>query len=342
MSDLQSKSKEIIENIALSSYFIDPVAHYRDLTDKVPEIKTGLSTETINVTAKEYLKHDKDAIDYQRKYLKWQKRVFLLTFLSTCVGAIMVSYPAISKMLELDKKMPDNIVLFDDIILIILTVLIAVFSAIAIMAQHQITQRDLLKNWMSSRAKAESFRIQYFTLVTKVTQTENPEKDIFQTLLKLEYFVKFQLKVQIEYLEKRGNDHRRQYDKLKYRTSIGLGIVALISMISGISGITQTLYASLAFIGLIAGAFVAMKNEENTIFQYQRTFQRYESTGEILQELRNLLDQVRPKILSGDLSVLEEYVKTVNNCISTEHRQWLEIKDETNAIVTDLQKKLKN
>jgi hypothetical protein len=89
--------------------------------------------------------------------------------------------------------------------------------------------------------------------------------------------------------------------------------------------------------GAALQAFAAAREAIN---QDRRNAERYDNSAQVLQGLRERLDDVRVGIAAGSPSVLTEYVAAVQDQLSLEHRQWLEGAENMQAAVARLEKAL--
>ena len=208
------------------------------------------------------------------------------------------------------------------------------------MALFRVKEGRLLEDWMTARARAETKRLSYFTWL--VEQSATP-LDIDLELLKLEYFRRYQLDLQIAYYRTRRTEHRRSAERT---LSIAAWSVVLAAIASGTAGVLGAGKApewaalgSLAVFGAALQAFAAAREATN---QDRRNAERYERSAVALQGLRERLDDVRGGIAAGSRSVLVEYVAAVQDQLSLEHRQWLEAAESTQAGVARLDKALQS
>lgn len=87
-------------------------------------------------------------------------------------------------------------------------------GALASMALFRVKEGRLLEDRMTAHARAETKRLSYFTWL--VEQSATP-LDIDLELLKLEYFRRYQLDLQIANYRTRRTEHRRSLTRTRAR-----------------------------------------------------------------------------------------------------------------------------
>ena len=231
-----------------------------------------------------------------------------------------------------------------EFIFIILSSLAMVTSAMAGIWLNLIKRRKLLEKWMNRRSIAEMYRLEYFNLVTN-TKFENLKNDevIFMNLLKLEFFKRFQLDLQINYYNVRGMQHRNKADKAITFSTWALGFSGLAAGLAGFLGAT-TGYSQWGIIAALALIFQAAANyvmNREAVNQDRRNEERYHRTAEMLKKLRSRLDKVRNGLLLGDEEILKSFVNSVQDQLSLEHRQWIDDIKKAGTAIYELDERLK-
>jgi hypothetical protein len=151
--------------------------------------------------------------------------------------------------------------------------------------------------------------------------------------LKLEYFRRYQLDVQLAYYDRRGRQHRDSADRT---LTIGGFAAALAAVASGSAGIVASIeapWAALAALGVIGTALAAFAATREAVNQDRRNAERYGRTLSALEILRGRLDDVRGGVLAGSQEVLDDYVAAVHEQLSLEHREWLSGAESTRSAI---------
>jgi hypothetical protein len=205
------------------------------------------------------------------------------------------------------------------------------------MSLFRVKEGRLLEDWMTARARAETKRLAYFSYI--VNSSVQP-LDLELELLKLEYFRRYQLDLQLAYYKTRRSGHRKSAERT---LSISAGAVLVAAIASGAAGVLGTQnseWAALGSLAVFGAALQAFAASRESINQDRRNAERYDNTAQALQGLRERLDEVRLRIAAGFPSVLGEYVASVQDQLSLEHRQWLEGAENMRAAVARLEKAL--
>jgi hypothetical protein len=190
---------------------------------------------------------------------------------------------------------------------------------------------------MTARARAETKRLSYFS---HIVNTSVQPLDRQLELLKLEYFRRYQLDLQLAYYKTRRSEHR---DSAERTLGISAGSVLVAAIASGAAGVLGALrseWAALGSVAVFGAALQAFAASRESINQDRRNAERYENTAQALQGLRERLDDVRLGIAAGSPSVLGAYVAAVHDQLSLEHRQWLEGAENMQVAVARLEKAL--
>jgi hypothetical protein len=195
----------------------------------------------------------------------------------------------------------------------------------------RVREGHLVEAWMTERAQAESARLEYFATLVKAETAEPSALPL--GLLKLEYFRRYQLDVQLAFYDRRGRQHRQSAD---HTLALGGFAAALAAVASGSAGIAASIeapWAALAAFGVVGTALAAFAATREGVNQDRRNAERYGRTLSALEILRGRLDDVRPGVLAGSQDVLEEYVAAVHEQLSLEHREWLSGAESTRSAI---------
>ncbi|MEN0002377.1 MAG: SLATT domain-containing protein, partial [Pseudomonadota bacterium] len=192
----------------------------------------------------------------------------------------------------------------------------------------------LLETWMGKRALAESHRISYFEgLITKAAGLSTES-----ALLTLEYFRRYQFDNQKAYYQRRSREHDISAKRTVAIGAVGAGVATLAGASGVVTAGQETWLGAFTIFGSALGAF-AIGREQMT--QDRRNAERYTRTYSSLVELTKRLDSVRQAVSGGNTRAAVEFVKVVDEQLSTEHRQWLKETEATNEAIARLDEALK-
>ena len=301
-------------------FILAPTTHAEELTGKAAALASLLRTAQIATLARQYERRDRDAGDSQKRFkdaMLWANAAVLAT-------GVLDAFIMVAGILEeaVDEELWP--------LLLVLGLCALVSGALASMWLFRVREGNLVEAWMSGRAHAESARLEYFATLVRL---ENGPSEPPLGLLKLEYFRRYQLDVQIAYYDRRGRRHRQSAD---WTLTIGGFAAALAAVASGSAGIVASIeatWAALAALGVIGTALAAFAATREAVNQDRRNAERYGRTLSALEILRGRLGDVRGGVLAGSQEVLEEYVAAVHEQLSLEHGEWLSGAESTRSAI---------
>jgi len=181
--------------------------------------------------------------------------------------------------------------------------------------------------WNESRSNAETARIGLFETVCGLTERkwEDAQKDGDYPLLplQLEYFVRYQLDVQLVYYDKRGEQHRKAARRY---VSFGAAVTFIAALAAASIGVYQGIgdgvsIASMA--ALVAPILMTAQTNLSRLNQDERNGARYEITYAHLKKVQGkLLDDARKGAAVGDATPVHAFIRAADDVISVEHSQW--------------------
>ncbi len=316
-----------------NDYILAPASHAEWLQEKAPDLAALLTGSEALTAVKEYKRWNKMAIDSQAAFKKWTRYANFCIFLTACFAACLTAAGAWSRipaLAELNHKWFIGALSLGSLIA----------GVVASVCISRIQGSNYLNKWMQNRAKAESYRLRYFEVIC-APEKEKGTTDIHLSLLKLEYFRRFQLDVQLTYYEVRGRQHGHASEQDTGLMTWAMGAAALISGVAGYFGQTEPAWAGLAALGLIATAFAAKVANSESMNQDKRNSERYERTRESLAKLFEKIDAVRRAVGAGDERLFQDFVRAVHDQLSLEHRQWLDLFDERQLAFAQFEQQLK-
>jgi hypothetical protein len=303
-------------------FILAPTSHADALAGKAPALAGLLRRARVATLARQYERRDRDAGEAQERFrraMEWANAAVLVT-------GVLGAFIMVAGILE---EALDDVDLWP--VLLVLGVGALVSGALASMWLFRVREGNLLEAWMSGRAHAESARLEYFATLAALESSDASELPL--GLMKLEYFRRYQLDVQIAYYDQRSRQHRESADRT---LMIGGFAAALAAVASGSAGIVASIeapWAALAAVGVIGTALAAFAATREAVNQDRRNAERYGRTLAALEILRGRLDDVRAGVLAGSQAVLEEYVAAVHEQLSLEHREWLSGAESTRSAI---------
>jgi SMODS and SLOG-associating 2TM effector domain 1 len=301
-------------------YMVAPARHAEELAAKAPALAALLQTAKIETLARQYERRDREAEEAERRCksaMLWANAAVLATgVLGACIMVAGILQPVVAADLWF--------------VLLMLGLVALVGGGLASMWLFRVREGNLIDAWMSGRAHAESARREYFaTLVGLAGGPSDPPLG----LLKLEYFRRYQLDVQLAYYEQRGRQHRESADRTLMLGGLAAALAAVASGSAGIVASIKAPWAGLAALGVIGTALAAFAATREAVNQDRRNAERYGRTLAALEILRARLDDVRAGVLAGSQEVLDQYVAAVHEQLSLEQRDWLSGAESTRAAI---------
>jgi len=310
-------------------YVLSPVAHAEDLSATAPRLARLITRSHPLELARQFEEADAEALAAQRDFRIWTARANWAVLVTAAVGAALMAVGLLDTVLGAATKP----------LLVVLAVVGVISGAVASMALYRVKEGRLLEAWMTARARAETHRLNYFLAV--VGEPAEP-LDVELELLKLEYFRRYQLDLEIAYYRKRRSGHLRSANRTLTIAAWSLVVAAVATGTAGILGALATGWAALGALAVLGAALQGFAATREGVDQDRRNAERYGRTLEALQALRARLDDVRAGVAAGSRPVLDEYVAAVQDQISLEHREWLEGTESTRAAVGRLEEALQS
>lgn len=326
-------AKDAIGEGAKTDYVISPANHAEKFKEKASDLAAILSSSAVITTAREYENEDQDALTAQKEF----KRIFNrsnLAVLATgvCVALFMAAAVVDNAQPGWDGKW----------LLIALSLGGAVCGAFASKDLVTIRQGGLLEAWMSKRASAETVRLDYFERVAKSSVSSTAATGVPVELLKLEYFRRFQLDVQLAFYRERSKDHRREAKKtLSYSGWAVFGAAIATGAAGMLVAAELSSFAAIAALGAVFTGLSSFASMREAVNQDRRNAERYDRTYRVLSDLNKRLDDVRKAVCSGEKQPLDDFVNAVHEQLSLEHRQWLGEQGEARGAFAKLENTLK-
>lgn len=333
-SELISQAKEIIGKAREDDqdWIIAPTKHVERYRESAPALAEVISSTRILGTAEQYEEADREAITAQDQFKKIARRANVAVFYTACISALILVVNGL--------KLPADFLRYSETALVALGIGAVLVGGLGTMWLYQIQAGKLLEEWMSRRAKAETYRLELFELVTIAPEEGEVTSEIPLSLLQLEYFRRYQLDAQIAYY----NSARRRHAKAAHDILVLSGITVFLGTIAtGLSGILGPMIpglAGFAALGVFGVALSTYAVTKEGVSQDRRNAERYGRTVEVLVELRKKLDDVRRAVATGNRGAMERFTSAVHDHLSLEHRQWLKSTESIQESVARLQESL--
>ncbi len=319
-------AKQRIGESSPDDAILAPETHLSHIED--PLLRALLQHGDVRTAAAKYHRHDTQALEAQQQLRSLASRVNALL-----LGAAASSSSIMAITVLLDQPQPYAAIAAG---------LATVLSGLAGASRRQLGGARLLEEWMRERASAEMQRLRYFKLLTRKA-TPAPRGSQLPLVL-LEYFRRYQLQAQIAFYTKKSKSHAAAARTTVRTTARALSVVAIATGLTAILSSFDPAWSALAAIALTAQAFAASAANREALSQDERNAERYRGTLDGLERCAERLDDVRRAVAAGRLDLFEQFVDSVHEGLSAEHRQWTEdIGDVGSAIdrLGDLVEKFK-
>jgi SMODS and SLOG-associating 2TM effector domain 1 len=317
----------IIGSDGPSDYRLSPIEHAEQLGTSAPQLAALLTRTAPVELAQQYAAADTEALGAERTFKRWVIRANWAVLTTATVSALLMAVALLGGILGG----------FTQPTLIVLALIGVVTGGIASMSLFRVKEGRLLEDWMTARARAEAKRLAYFRYI--VNASDGPPDPQLE-LLKLEYFRRYQLDLQLAYYKTRRSGHRNSAERTLDISALSVLVAAIASGAAGVLGALTSEWAALGSLAVFGAALQAFAAARESLNQDRRNAERYDNTAQALQGLRERLDDVRQGIAAGSTSVLREYVGAVQDQLSLEHRQWLEGAENMQAAVARLDRVL--
>jgi conflict system pore-forming effector with SLATT domain len=317
----------IIGSDSPADYRLTPVEHAEQLRISAPKLAAVLTRTGPVELSRQYAEADTEALIAEQTFKRWVIRANWAVLATATVSALLMAVALLA----------DNLGALSQAALIALALIGVATGGIASMSLFRVKEGRLLEDWMTARARAETKRLSYFSYITNSSdEPHDPELE----LLKLEYFRRYQLDLQLAYYKNRRSGHRNSAERTLDISAASVLVAAIATGAAGVLGALKSEWAALGSVAVLGAALQAFAAARESLNQDRRNAERYDHSAQALLGLRERIDEVRHSIAAGSTSVLGEYVGAVQDQLSLEHRQWLEGAENMQAAVARLEKAL--
>ena len=287
---------------------LDPEPHAAALPADAAPLAALLRSSRIRSVSQRYQDDDREAREAQASFKRaseWANGCVLVTALC---GAALVGIAAAA-------EGASNTAL--QVAYAVLGVGAVVASGASAVLFFQIRQGRLLEEWMSSRARAEGHRRDFFERVA----TTECGADTWQ----LEYFRRFLLEDQLAYYRAKRGKLRTAAKRTLLVGSIAAGLGSLATGMPGVlGGVGVVKLLPFAAFGLVASALATWVAAREGVNQSRQRSELFKRTRDGLQDLAADLDDVRAGVAAGNRELLVALVKAVSEVLAGEHASWVE------------------
>ena len=310
------KNADLLGADSADDWKLEPTEHAARLKPEAVALKRVLETEHVKEITDRYDRADKAAAEHQSSYKKYGRLEIYLGTAAAILGAIVLSMAD-----SVDPTATYNY--FRDFLLLAQIFCAAGVIGVKYLLQHQ---QPFIK-WNESRSIAETARIELFETVCSLTERkwEDVQKDGGVPLLplQLEYFVRYQLDVQLIFYDKRGEQHRKAAQKYVSFGAVVTFIAALAAALIGVSYDIGDGVSIASMAALVAPILMMAQTNHSRLNQDERNGARYEITYAHLMKVRgDLLDAARSGAAIGNEAPVHAFIRAADDVISVEHSQW--------------------
>ena len=294
---------------------LEPSQHAARLDPKAAALKRVLEHSMIQSIMRRYDRYDHDAGAQQASYKKYGVWEIYLTAGAAILGGIILV------MNGAQNVSPS----YEYLRSVLLAVQLVCAAGVAGM-KYLLQAGKPFQAWQQSRSLAETARIELFETACGLERNWEGEQqagDYPLLPLQLEYFIRYQLMVQVVYYDKRGRQHQKA---AKRYTSLGAVVTFIAAFAAGLGGFALDLIdtVSVASIAaMVAPVLLGMQTSLSRLNQDERNAARYEITHAHLEKLRGKTSDIRLAAANGDAVTVHTFIRDVDQIISVEHSQWI-------------------
>jgi hypothetical protein len=319
-------AQDIIGAAGKDDYQIAPTTHAAAFESKTPELGKILRSSRVGLAAGDYEDKDRDANDAQAEF----KRTFNRSNVAIFLTSITIVFVLAVGVLDPSNKRA---------LLVTFGLLSLLGGSIAAYYLNVLKQGNLLDNRLSSRARAEAARLAYFLSIANAPSIANLGNEF--ELIKLEYFRRFQLDVQLNYFGDASKKNRIAALKTLKLSSIAVAGAGSITAAAGFAGgFINPKFAAVATFGTLFAGLSTFAATREGVYHNQRNSERFARTKEALIEIKKQIDDVRTAVLIDGQKPMLEFIGAVHEQLLAEHKQWLGLGTEAQTAVGKLQDSL--
>ena len=331
LSDINRRARTALGGESVSDWQLTPSTHAGKFHAEAGALARVLRAPELNEIVQSFEQEDRLAVAKQASYKFYAGWSAILSLIAVLFVAILI------------VLQPTGV--FPSLLVQALVLTQGVALATSFIFSLILAHTGLFASWMAHRANAEFWRIDYFARVMDADE-QHRENELPLLPLQLEYFCQYHLDVQRLYYTKRGQQHARVVlfgTVLRWLALVLVAVTAALTIANGIgvdwqsllfgqglyfSSLTtefqQRMFISLSTTGAALQGWLAARDLMN---QDARNSVRYAATRENLEALtQRPLEEARSAAASGDQSSVLHFSALVNEQISSEHREWIDLR----------------
>jgi hypothetical protein len=318
---------DIIGRPTSDDYRLQPSLHAEQYREKAPKLAAILESTRVGAIVRSYEENDAEAAVAQSSYKKAAGWANGLILSAATLGAVMMAV----QILYGDSQPIPHLVA-------ILGILSGLAGSAAAGCLFWASGSGKLNEWLQLRAAAETRRLALFEAV--IAPVDGEAADVQLDLLRLAYFRRYQLNVQLTFFAQRGVDHRKAADRTLMVGAVAATCASLASLAAGGASFASGAAVSLGALAVFAAALSSYASNAEALSQDRRNSQRYRTAREALRELEARFGSIEDEVRKGNRAAALEYVKVVNEQLASEHKQWLASSEAIRDVVAKLEEAL--
>jgi hypothetical protein len=337
-AEIVDRAMAVVGGERPDDYVIAPAKHAEELKDGAPSLSRVLHTSRVEAPMLQYQRLDAEAVDAQRTYKRVVMRANAAVLATAILSAVLMAVGLLAAQAGGSDKagsLATHPVSGLQVVLIILGLSALLTGALASMWLTRVRTGRLLETWMRTRAMAEQARLAYFEAIVDAPADASSELPL--PLLKLEYFRRYQLDVQIAFYARRRVDHRRSAERTVTLASLAAVPASLATAAGGLLGAMGDIrWLPLAALGSVGAALAFFASSREAVTGDSATAERYGAALSKLELLRGRLDEVRSAAIAGEpATIVKDFVKLVHDELSREQETWLKEGETARAGLTE-------
>jgi len=212
-----------VEDSVRPSFSFDFAEHSTLLCSETPVVAELASNTRAKVAAEAHAYHDRRAVLAQRLYKQWMQVASTCIFLTSVLGASSMATAIVALGFGSAGVVGGRV----------LSIGVALAAACGAVALYKLREGRLLESWMAARARAETHRLSYFSVLADLAASR-PEPP--RLLGFLDYFQRYHLDVQREFYSGRAREHEESADVTVTIGAVGAGMATLFGAVGAAAG----------------------------------------------------------------------------------------------------------
>ena len=304
---------------------LDPAEHAGRLAPEAAPLQRVLDGARSGVIITQYDESDGQAGRDQAEYKRVGRAEIYLASAAALLGGIALYLGSGGSSPEAGDA-ASAITVPEWLIVVFVVVQVACLAG-AVAAKFLLRQGNAYVKWQQSRTRAENVRLELFETVCGLTTEDAPppvrEGELPLLPLQLEYFLRYQLAVQVNFYRDRGRQHAKGARQLVGWGALITFVAVFFSSLAATGLRIGTLVGAVSIVGLAAPVLLAAQTNLSRLSQDERNAARYRTMYLLLQNAQKEQDLMREAAIKGDAVTVRSYMRRTNDLISVEHREWI-------------------